>query len=72
MSLRELADLFSQRVVRVAMEHAGIQVFEGEAENVYQLLSDDEVSVGCCVQAERRLEREGLDVDSLTSDFVSH
>jgi hypothetical protein len=72
MSLRELADFFNQRVLRAAMEDAGMQVLEGEAENVYQLLTDDEVSVGSRVQAERRLEREGLDIDSLTSDFVSH
>lgn len=72
MSLRELADLFNQRVLRAAMEDAGMQVLDGEAENLYELLAGDEVSVGSRVQAERRLEREGIDIQSLTSDFVSH
>lgn len=72
MSLRELADFFNQRVLRSAMEDAGMQVLDGEAENLYELLTGDDVSVGSRVQAERRLEREGLDVDALTLDFVSH
>lgn len=72
MSLRELADFFNQQVLRAAMEDAGMQVLDGEAENLYELLVADEVSVGSRVQAERRLEREGIDIESLTSDFVSH
>jgi murein tripeptide amidase MpaA len=72
MSLRELADLFNQRALRATMEREGMQVLEGEAENIYELLTSDDVSVGSRVQVERRLEREGIDVQSLTSDFVSH
>ena len=72
MSLRELADFFNQQVLRGAMENAGLQVLDGEAENLYELLTGDEVSAGSRVQAERRLEREGIDAESLMSDFVSH
>lgn len=72
MSLRELADLFNRRVLRAAMESAGRRVLDGEAENLYELLTSDERSAGSRVQAERRLEREGVDIQSLTSDFVSH
>ncbi|WP_255197651.1 rod-determining factor RdfA [Halorarius litoreus] len=72
MSLRTLADFFNQRVLRGAMEDAGMQVLDGEAENLYELLTGDDVSGGSRVQAKRRLEREGLDVGALMSDFVSH
>jgi hypothetical protein len=72
MSLRELADLFNRRVLRAAMESAGKRVLDGEAENMYELLTSNETSAGSRVQAERRLEREGVDIQSLTSDFVSH
>jgi hypothetical protein len=33
------------------MEDAGIQVLDGEAENLYELLTGDEMSVGSRVQA---------------------
>ncbi|MCY4731606.1 hypothetical protein KY092_13690 [Natronomonas gomsonensis] len=72
MSLRELEDFFNQRVLHEAMENAGMQVLDGEAENLYKLLTSDEVSAGSRVRAERRLEREEIDTESLTSDFVSH
>lgn len=72
MSLRELADFFNRRVLRAAMEDAGMQVLDGEADNLYALLTGEDVSSGSRVQAERRLEREEIDVQSLRSDFVSH
>ncbi|WP_435361728.1 rod-determining factor RdfA [Haloarchaeobius sp. DFWS5] len=71
-SLRELADLFNHRVLRAAMQAANMEILDGEVENFYELLTGDEVTGGTQVQTERRLEREGLDVDSLKSDFVSH
>lgn len=71
-SLRELADYFNRRVLRSAMEEAGMQVLDGEDEHLYELLTDEEVTGGTRAQAERRLEREGIDVDRLTDDFVSH
>lgn len=72
MSLRELADHFNRRVLEEAMETAGMQMLDGEAENLYELLTDDEASARNRIQAERRLEREGIDVDALRGDFVSH
>lgn len=71
-SLRELADYFNRRVLRAAMEDAGMQVLDGEDEHVYELLTDEDVTVGARTEAERRLEREGIDVGRLTDDFVSH
>jgi hypothetical protein len=71
-SLRDLADVFNHRVLRRAMLDAGMDPLEGEVENTYDLLTGDDVSQGMRTQAINRLERSGLEVESLRSDFVSH
>lgn len=71
-SLRDLADRFNESLVRATMRSAGMDPLDGEAENVYRLLTDDEVSTGVRTQTARRLERNGVDIDALQSDFVSH
>ncbi|MFB6097140.1 MAG: rod-determining factor RdfA [Haloferacaceae archaeon] len=71
-SLRALADYFNERVLRASMEAAGMRPLEGEVDNTYRLLTDADVSSGAQRQAERTLEREGIDVDDLRTDFVSH
>jgi len=71
-SLRSLADRFNKQVLAASMEAAGLSPLDGEVENTYRLLTDDEVSAGMRTQVSRRLEREGLEVDSVQSDFVSH
>lgn len=70
-SLRELADYFNQRLLRVAMIDAGMNPLEGEIENAYRLLTDD-LSAGVRTQTRKRFEHEGLDVKQLKRDFVSH
>lgn len=72
MSLRDLADHINIAVLRRAMEEAGIDPLEGEAENAYRLLTDDEVSVGVRTQQRNRLGRDGIDVETIESDFVTH
>lgn len=71
-SLRELADRFNRRVLEAALEDAGVRSLEGDVENRYRLLTDDDVSAGMRQQARRELERAGIDVDALESNFVSH
>ncbi|MGM0592635.1 MAG: rod-determining factor RdfA [Halobacteriota archaeon] len=71
-SLRQLAVYFNQRVLRKAMIDAGMDPLKGEVENTYNLLTDDDVTGGVRTQAEKALQREGIDVDELTRDFVSH
>ncbi|WP_158059246.1 rod-determining factor RdfA [Halorussus halophilus] len=71
-SLRELADYFNQRVLRETLDAQNVEVLDGEVENFYELLTGDDVSGGMRVQTERRLERDGIDVDRLKNDFVSH
>jgi hypothetical protein len=72
MSLRKLETHINVALLRQSMEEAGIDPLEGEAENAYRLLTDDEVSVGVRTQQRNRLERAGVDVDTLDDDFVTH
>jgi len=72
MSLRALATYFNQELLRVAMREAGIQSLAGEVENTYRLLTDDDVSRADRTRTVRRLERDGVDVDSLETDFVTY
>ena len=70
-SLRELARHANQQLLRTVMQEADMNPLDGEVENTYRLLTDDDVSTGTRTQARRRLERSGVDVDQLESDFVS-
>lgn len=71
-SLRELADHFNCTLLRSAMSDVGMNPLDGEAENSYDLLTGSETTAGARRKAERRLERSGIDVESLRRDFVSH
>lgn len=71
-SLRTLADAFNERLLERAMLDAGMDPIAGEPENVYRILTDDDVSPGVRTEAETRLEQQGLDVDTLRTDFVTY
>ncbi|ESP86954.1 rod-determining factor RdfA [Candidatus Halobonum tyrrellensis] len=72
MSLRALADWFNTRVLEAALERNGETPLEGEVDNLYRLLTDDDASAGSRTQAERTLERDGVDPEELRSDFLTH
>ena len=71
-SLRDLETFFNRQVLDAALSDTGESLLDGEAENLYRLLTDDDVSAGMRTQAQTRLESAGLDPDALRSDFVSH
>ncbi|WP_302082376.1 rod-determining factor RdfA [Salinibaculum rarum] len=71
-SLRALAERINVAVLRQAMEEAGMDPLDGEAENAYRLVTDDDVSVGVRTQQRNRLERAGVDVDQCEDEFVTH
>lgn len=71
-SLRDLADRFNRQVLEAKMREAGMNPLAGEVDNMYDLLTDDTVSVGVQTEARRRLERAGVDIEELRSEFVSH
>lgn len=72
MSLRALAEYFNHAILRAAMAESGLQPLDGEVANTYRLLTDDEVTEADRMRAQRRLEREGVDVDELRRDFVTY
>lgn len=71
-SLRSLAADFNRHVLRSALETNGHVPLEGEAANLYRLLTDDDVSGGMRTQARNRLAAHGVDVESLEGAFVSY
>jgi hypothetical protein len=71
-SLRELAVHFNHQLLRAAMEQVGLNPLDGEVENTYRLLTDEDVSQGMRTQARNRLQKQDVDVEQLQSDFVSY
>jgi predicted transcriptional regulator len=71
-SLRDLATWFNRQLTRAAMEEAGMVPTTREVETTYELLTDEDVTGATKVQTRKELEREGVDVDQLLHDFVSH
>ena len=71
-SLRELARDFNWQLLERALEEANVQYLDGEIENTYRLLTDDEVSSAESTRVKRRLERDGVDIDALENDFVTY
>lgn len=71
-SLRDLADGLNRLLLSAALERAGERSVEGEVENYYRLLTDDEVGTAARTEAEAKLARIGIDVESVRQDFVSH
>ncbi len=72
LSTRQLATSVNQQVLESALETAGLRPKEGEVENTYRLLTDDDVSAGTRVQTRNELERDGVPIEQVESDFVSH
>lgn len=72
MSLRELADHFNRRLLESALVDAGVSVLEVDAETAYRNLAGDDVSAGVRTDTRNRLERNGVDTNRLTQDFVTY
>lgn len=72
LSLRELADEFNQRVLEAAMVETGMNPLQKDITNTYEILTDEETSSGDRVEVRNRLKWNGIDVDALESDFVTH
>ncbi|MFB6114569.1 MAG: rod-determining factor RdfA [Halodesulfurarchaeum sp.] len=70
-SLRQLAEDLNRRILRSAMADAGLDPIEEDVDSAYRALTE-ESTAGSTVQKERELERDGVDVEALHRDFVSH
>lgn len=71
-SLRSLAEYFNRELLATALDRTGTEPLDGEVENLYRLLTDDDVTSGTREQTRARLGQRGLDVESLERDFVSY
>lgn len=71
-SLRDLAASLNRAVFEAGLEDSGISLTEPDVESAYEALTDDAVSRADRVRKERELDRAGLDVDAVRSDFVTH
>lgn len=71
-SLRDLATEFNVAVLRAALQEAGESTIESDVESAYRTLTDDDVSESDTIRKRRDLERAGVDVDEVLSDFVTH
>lgn len=72
LSLRDLADLFNKRLLEAAMMEAGMSTLERDVNRIYHDLMDEDVSSGVRTDTRNRLERGGLDLGALESDFVTY
>jgi hypothetical protein len=57
-SLRDLADEFNRRLLRAALERTGDAPLDGEVDNLYRLLTGDDVTSGVRQQIGRASCRE--------------
>ena len=71
-SLRELAIFFNQRLLDAALEDAGTTRIDGEVANIYRVLTDDDVSTGVRTQTRQQLVADGVSIETVETQFVSH
>ena len=69
---RTLATRFNRRLLRAAMESAGLNPVDGEAKTLYEHITGDATDAGTRNDVRARLERSGIDTEQLTDDFVSY
>ncbi|MFC7323686.1 rod-determining factor RdfA [Halorubrum rutilum] len=69
-SLRDLADEFNEAVLEAALRDIDASPLSVEVSSMYKALRNG--SKSSATRARRRLKREGIDVDKLTGDFVTH
>lgn len=70
-SLRNLARYFNRELLRERLDRHGVSSVGMDIKTVYRHLRGEE-SAGSQTRVHRQLDREGVDVDSLREEFVSH
>lgn len=71
-SLRDLAHQFNRAVLREAFARAGQTPIEPEIETMYAVLSKIDGSSADRTKLRRELKRDGVDVEQLEADFLTH
>ncbi|MDZ7849408.1 MAG: hypothetical protein U5K70_00855 [Halodesulfurarchaeum sp.] len=71
LSLRELARKLNKQILETVLESKGVMATQRDIEHIYEALAGEQTKAEA-VQKRRDLERQGVDVDELESDFVTH
>jgi len=71
-SLRDLADYFNRQLLEAELDSRNADPLDGGIDNVYRLLTDENVTSGVREETRSRLQYQGVDVDTVESDFVSY
>lgn len=71
-SVRALTEQFNRRVLRAGFEASGRTPIDGEIDNLYRVLTGDDIDAGSRTQARERLRRNDVPVEELEDQFVSH
>jgi hypothetical protein len=71
-SLRALAESFNERILRAALDDADVETITDDVSRLYALLDGAEGSRGEQTAARRRLERAGVDAETVRAEFVSY
>ena len=72
-SLRDLADRVNERIIDAAIDDS-TNLLDGEAANIYRLLTadDDDVTVGMQTEARQSLKHDGVNVERLEADLITY
>lgn len=71
-SLRDLETYINARVLRAAMEQVDMDVLDGQAEDYYRRLADEDEGSLKRKEVRRHLKTAGVDVDDTADDFVCY
>lgn len=71
-SLRELASWFNQQLLQAEINEVDVGTHSYDIERVYTILTGNDVSSGTRARIHGRLKQDGVNVEQLKSDFVSH
>jgi len=70
-SLRDLATFINKRLLETALQDANAAVV-GDVDSIYEALRGNEVSVGRRAAVSTQLKQQGVPMDEVEDDFVSH
>lgn len=71
-SLRVLATFFNKQVLKAALTAQDHQPTQESIETTFNILVNNESNTASKTRIKRELQKAGIDVDTLQSDFVSH
>lgn len=71
-SVRQLTEELNERIVESALTEANVGRVEWSRTPVYEALHTDELTEAEEIEIRRELGRAGVDVETLSSDLVSH